>query len=107
MWLLPVAAFGLLVPNGLFIHWLVSDFSSFDQVLSNRLAVAFMLDLAVATALLTYLVAVKPFGPIRWPWFLLLSLSGGLGFSIPFYLWLNWRGASRQKVPFSVWWRAV
>jgi hypothetical protein len=107
MWLLPVAAFGLLVPNGLFIYWLVNDFSSLNQVLSDKLAVAFMLDLAVATALLAYLVAAKPLGPIRWPWFLFLSLLGGLAFSIPLYLWLNWRAASRQKVPFSTWWRAV
>jgi hypothetical protein len=28
---------------------------------------------------------------VRWHWFVVLSLVGGLGFSIPFYIWLNRR----------------
>ena len=107
MWLLPVAAFGLLVPNGLFLYWLVNEFTSLGQVLSDRLALSFMLDLFAATALLTYLVAVKPPGRIRWPWFLLFSLLGGLGFSIPLYLWLNWRAAPNPGTRFGAWWRSV
>ena len=50
----------------------------------------------MATGLLGYVWHVRPIGPVRaWPWFVVLSLVGGLGFSIPFYLWLNWR---RQPV---------
>jgi hypothetical protein len=26
-----------------------------------------------------------------WPWFVVFSLLGGLGFSLPFYYWLNTR----------------
>jgi len=107
MWLLSVAAFGLLVPNGLFVYWLFNDFSSLGQVLADRLALGFILDLFAATALLAYLVAAKPLGTVRWPWFLLLSLRGGLGFSIPLYLWLNWRRAPAPGISFSAWWRAV
>ena len=107
MWLLAVAAFGMLVPNGLFVYWLFNEFTSLEQVLSDRLALGFILDLFVATALLTYLVAAKPLGPIKWPWFLLLSLLGGLGFSIPLYLWLNWRATPGPKISFTSWWRAV
>ena len=91
MWLLLVAAFGLLVPNGLFVRWLVRDFSGIDAVLQNELALAFMLDAALATALLAWLFAERPLGPVRWPWFVVLSLLGGLGFSIPFWVWLNRR----------------
>jgi hypothetical protein len=81
------------VPNGLFVHWLLRDFTSVGAVLDNELAVAFMIDAAMATALLTWLFAVRPPGPVRWPWFLVLSLVGGLGFGIPLYLWLNRRAA--------------
>lgn len=107
MWLLPIAAFGMLVPNGLFVYWLITDFTSVSQFFSDRLALAFILDLFAATALLTYLVAVKPLGPIRWPWFLLFSLLGGLAFSIPLYLWLNWRRSAPPGTSFGAWWRAA
>ena len=107
MWLLVVAAFGVLVPNGLFVYWLLNEFRSVEQMLSDRLVLGFMIDLFVATGLLTYLFAARPPGRIKWPWFLLLSLLGGLGFSIPLYLWLNWRGAPRPGTSFSVWWRSV
>jgi hypothetical protein len=111
MALLAIALFGLVVPNGLFLSWLVQDFSSVGEVLGNKLALAFMLDALMATALLAYLFAVKPPGPRRWPWFVALSLLGGLGFSIPFYLWWNHRAArqapsGRSPQPgFAAWWR--
>jgi hypothetical protein len=35
--------------------------------------------------------AKNPPGKVRWYWFLVLSLAGGIGFSIPFYWWLNKR----------------
>lgn len=89
--LLAIALFGLLVPNGLFVYWLVVEFDTVQAVLDNHLAVAFILDAFLALGVLAYLFAIKPPGPIRWPWFVLLSLVGGLGFSIPFYLWLNRR----------------
>lgn len=88
-WLLIVAAFGLLVPNGLFVHWLLTGFTSLSTVLENELALAFMIDAAMATGLLAWLFAKRPLGTIRWPWFVLLSLLGGLGFSTPFWIWLN------------------
>ncbi len=97
MWKLIVALFGLTVPNGLFIAWLITEFDGIAPVLQNRLAVAFMIDCALATGLLAALFARRPIGPIRWPWFVALSLLGGLGFSIPFFWWLNDR-ASRRAV---------
>jgi hypothetical protein len=90
-WLLVIAAFGATVPNGLFIAWLLRDFHGFAAVLADRLALAFILDAALATGLLCWWFARRPVGPLRWPWFLLMSLAGGLGFSIPAYLWFNGR----------------
>ena len=97
MWLLAIAAFGLVVPNGLFIHWLLNDFTSVSAVLENRLAVAFMLDALMAVGLLSYLFAVRPIGRVSWIWFPVLSFVGGLGFSIPMYFWLNRRRAGQQE----------
>jgi hypothetical protein len=91
MWLLIIALFGLLVPNGIFIYWLLNEFSSLSEVFSNHLAVSFMLDAILSVVVLAYFFAVRPPGRIHWPWFVLLSFIGGLGFSIPFYIWLNKR----------------
>lgn len=105
--LLVIALFGLLVPNGLFVYWLVREFTSFGAVISNHLALGFMLDAFMALGLLAFLFARRPPGPIRWPWFVLLSLLGGLGFSIPFYLWLNFKRSGARSASFTEWWRSV
>lgn len=99
MWLLLIALFGLVVPNGLFLYWAAVELSSFGEVLANRLALAFMIDALMALCLLSYLFAVRPIGEVRWPWFVLFSLVGGLGFGIPFYVWLNRRPGSRREPP--------
>ena len=79
MWLLLVALFGLLVPNGLFIYWLLFDFHGFGAVVQDRLALV----------LLSVYFANRPIGRVGWQWFVFLSLLGGLGFSLPLYYWLN------------------
>ncbi|HKQ60253.1 MAG TPA: hypothetical protein VJS92_03145 [Candidatus Polarisedimenticolaceae bacterium] len=107
MWLLVVAAFGMLLPNGLFLYWLLHDFTSLSAALSDKLALAFTLDVFASTFLLSYLFARKPIGPYRWPWFLGLCLLGTLCFGIPMYLWLNWRRAPEPRPSFIAWWRSV
>ena len=89
MFLLIIALFGLIVPNGIFIYWLFAEFNSVAEVVSNKLAVAFIIDAFMAMFLLAYWFAVNPIGKIKWYWFVILSIIGGLGFSIPFYWWLN------------------
>jgi hypothetical protein len=103
--LLLVAAFGFLVPNGLFVYWLFFEFESFQAVLANHLALGFMIDAFLAMGLLAYLFAVRPPGPVSWRAFVLLSILGGLGFSVPCYLWLNWKHSSSGE-PFMTWWAA-
>ena len=107
MWLLVVAAFGFLVPNGFFIHWLLTGDKSLDAVLGNELALAFMLDCALTMVLLAWLFAVRPIGRVRWPRFVVLSFAGGLGFSIPLYFWLNRRLSADPKGSFGAWWRGA
>ena len=92
MLLLIIALFGLIVPNGMFIYWLFTEFNSAAEVVSNKLAIAFIIDVFMAMFLLAYWFAINPIGKIKWYWFIILSIIGGLGFSIPFYWWLNKRG---------------
>src|SRR5262245_1546441 len=90
--LLVIAGFGLLVPNGFFVYWLFNEYQGLSAVLNDRPALGFILDAAMALVLLSYAFARTPIGRFRWPWFVGLSLLGGLGFSLPFYWWLNRRG---------------
>lgn len=91
MILLIIAIFGLLVPNGIFIYWLLTEFNSVSQFYTDKLALGFILDCVLVMLLLAYWFAVNPIGTVKWYWFIVLSLIGGLGFSLPFYYWLNKR----------------
>jgi len=107
MWLVLLAVVGLLAPGGLFLYWLINDYTSLSAALSDRMAVAFFLDLLMSTFLLAYLFAQRPPGPVKWPWFVALSLVGTLAFGIPLFLWLNWRRAPTPRPSFAAWWRAA
>jgi len=107
MWLVFLAVIGLLAPGGLFLYWLFNDYSFLAAALSDKMALAFFVDLLMSTFFLTYLFARKPIGPVKWSWFLALSLLGTLAFSIPLFIWLNWRRAPAPRPSFATWWRAV
>jgi hypothetical protein len=90
--LLLIALFGLFVPNGLFIYWLFTEFHSVGAAMNNHLALAFIIDAFMVLGLLAYWFSKNPPGKIQWYWFVVFSLIGGLGFSLPFYYWLSKRG---------------
>jgi len=89
--LLLIAFMGLLDPNALFLYWLLVEYEGIAAVLQDKLALGFIIDAFIALVLLAFYFARNPIGRVRWPWFVLLSLLGGLGFSLPFYYWLNQR----------------
>jgi len=91
MALLVVAFVGLIVGDGLFFYWMFHDFHGWGAVLEDRLALGFMVDAALTVAILAVHFARRPPGRIGWPWFVVLSLLGGLCFGLPFYWWLNQR----------------
>ena len=91
MWLLLIAFVGLVVGDGLFFYWLIFDYRGLGAVLEDRLALGFIVDAMLTLLVLTVHFARKPPGPVRWPWFVALSLVGGLCFGLPFYWWLNTR----------------
>lgn len=88
-----IALLGLLVPNGIFFYWLLYECDRVTGVVQIKLAIASILAAFLAMGLLAFYFAGNPIGKIKWYWFILLSLLGGLGFSIPFYRWLNKRSA--------------
>jgi hypothetical protein len=97
--LLLVAFFGLIVPNGLFLYWLVTEFDGLQAVFDNHLALAFIIDALMTLVLLAVYFARRPIGNAGWRTFVLLSLIGGLGFSLPLYWWLNIRSSNGTLEP--------
>lgn len=91
MWLVAVALFGLLVPNGIFVYWMLAEFNGVGPVVENKLALAFMIEAFLVLGIMTVYFARNPIGRVKWYWFVVLSLIGGLGFGIPFYYWWNKR----------------
>lgn len=91
MILLLIALFGLTVPNGLFIYWVTYEYNGIGPVLQNKLAMGFVIEAFVMLGLLSYYFARNPIGKIKWYWFVVLSLIGGLGFGLPLYWWMNKR----------------
>lgn len=87
--LLSIAAFGLFIPNGIFLYYVFVQLSSLSDVLNNLLALGFIIDAFMATGLLAWFFAKHPIGKHSWKLFVVLSLVGGLGFSIPLFYYLN------------------
>jgi hypothetical protein len=90
-WLPLVALLGFVVPNGFFGYWLAFEFHGIGPVLQDKLALGFILDVMLALMVLSVYFARHPLGVVKWQWFVVLSLLGGLGFSLPLYYWLNRR----------------
>lgn len=89
--LLAVAAFGLIVPNGMFIYYIFVQFSSVSEILNDLLALGFIIDAFMAMGLIAWWFAYNPIGRYSWKVFVFLSLLGGLGFSLPFFWYFNKR----------------
>jgi hypothetical protein len=70
---------------------LFTEFHSITDVTGNHLALGFMIEAFVMLGLLAYWFAKNPPGNVKWYWFVVLSLIGGLGFGLPFFWWLNKR----------------
>ena len=95
MLLLIVALLGLVVGDGLFFYWLLTEFTTIGAVLQDHLALSFIIDALLTLLVLTVHFARRPPGRYRWPWFVVLSLAGGLCFGVPFYWWLNTRSGAQ------------
>jgi hypothetical protein len=91
MFLLVMSALGFVAGNGLFVYWLLFEFPGWSAIAANHLAVAFIIDAFLTLLVLTVWFARRPIGRVGWPWFVGLSIFGGLCFGLPLYVWLNER----------------
>jgi len=90
-----VALFGLLGPNGVFLYYALLRPDEFWGALSNPVTLAFLTEAFVVMILLAVFLHVRPMGPWGWKSFVVMSLLGGLGFSIPALVLLNGRIPSK------------
>lgn len=86
------AALGLLGPNGVFLYFLAFRRQDFVEGLFHPVAMAFVAEVLLLTAFLAVCIARRSSGRVTWQVFVVLSLAGGLLFSIPTYVLLESRG---------------
>ena len=85
-WLRTAAVVGLIGPNAVFLYSAMYRLGDVSAALRNPVALAFMADAAIATVLLACLFAKWRVGRISALWFIVMSLVGGLMFSIPAFV---------------------
>ena len=92
--LVVVALIGLLGLNGVFLYYLMLRREEMIRALMHPVALVFVIEAFVVVGLLAAYFAWRPLG--RWTWrsFIVLSLVGGLAFSLPTFLLLNDRKAN-------------
>jgi hypothetical protein len=96
LWVLSVL--GLLGPNGVFVYCAVFRWHDLPEAMRNPVAAAFIFEAFVVMGLLAWLVRRFRIGVLPWAVFVLLSLVGGLAFSIPvFLLWRSRRTSSSMS----------
>ncbi len=94
--MLVVAAFGLFGPNAWFVWHMLSDFDRSMVMLSQPMAASLMLEALGLLLLLAVLIRRSGRRPGALC-FVLLSLAGGLLFSVPMWLWLASRPDSKTS----------
>lgn len=89
-----ISLLGLLGPNGVFVYCAVFRWHDLPDALRNPVAAAFIFEAFVVMGLLAWMVRRFRIGVLPWSVFVVLSLIGGLAFSIPvFLLWRARRSA--------------
>src|SRR5271168_5227371 len=86
LWIAAIA--GLIGPNGVFLYYALYHPGDFSTATHNPVTMAFMADAFGTTSILAYLFARwrSSVGRFSWIWFVVLSLVGGLMFSVPAFL---------------------
>ena len=83
--LLGIAILSLLGPNGVFLYYMFFGQNEYAAAMRNPMALVFMLDAFLATGLMAYYIAKTSLKKNEWLRFVLLSLVGSLGFSLPLF----------------------
>ncbi len=80
--------------NGVFLYVVFARRDLLDRALQDPIAWALMVEALLVTGLLAWLLARTGVSRLAWGWFVLLSLAGGLAFSIPVALLVTDRRAA-------------
>ena len=95
--LLALAILGFLVPNGLFVYFLLFDFSVVSAAHRNPVSAAFIGEAIFLMLLFAWFLPRQERSPQSWWMFLILTVMGSLAFSVPFYLFLYSRSERQQN----------
>jgi len=89
--LLLAALLGLVCINGPFLYFAVIDRETYAAAMDNGLALAFIAEALLLTALFAFLIARMGMKRPGWLFFVGMSLLGSLAFSVPLQLYLATR----------------
>jgi hypothetical protein len=92
-----IALIGLLGPNGVFLYCAFFHWETIPAALRNPVAAAFIFEAFAVMGLLAWAIRRFRLGVLSWVAFVLLSLVGGLAFSIPAFLLWRSRGGAVSK----------
>ena len=91
--LIAMAIFGLVVPNGLFLYYSLFAPAALRAALANPVALVFMFEAFFLMVLLAWLIHHRGFRLPGWLAFIIMSLAGSMAFSVPAFLYLTSRKA--------------
>ena len=92
-WLWTVALVGVAGLNGAFVYGAFVRPELLAAALANPVALAFVIETLVLTGVLAYLLERWGVSRLRWPWFVGLSLVGGIAFALPVVILWKRRGS--------------
>lgn len=89
--LLALAAFGFVVPNGLFVHQALTNPDALRAALANPIALTFIIEAFLLTGFFAWMIRRDGLRRPGWAAFVVMSLVGSLAFSVPAFLYLTHR----------------
>ena len=93
-----IAVVGFAGLNGVFVWAMLTDPEMAMTALRNPVAAAFIIEAFILVGVLAYLLGRWKVSNVHWGWFVLLSIVGGIAFSLPVVLlWSERRARSRSR----------
>jgi len=94
---LALAIFGLIVPNGFFLYYLLVAPTVLHSALNDPIALVFVSEAFLLMFFFAWLIHHLGFRSPGWLAFILMSLVGSMVFSVPAFLYLTSRNTRRTS----------
>ena len=78
---------GLIIPNGIFIYYFFTDHNLFLSALRNPVSLVFLAEAFILMFYFSWLLSKLEDKPFTGFMFILLSIIGSLGFSVPYFIY--------------------